>query len=567
MEGQALPAGTAIADVAVTFGPFSLYPGRHVLLKEGEPLSIGSRALEILIALVEQAGELVSKDDLTARAWPNAAVEESNLRAQIALLRKVLGDDQTAPRYVVSVPSRGYRFVAPVTRMPLEPAAGELVDNNLPKQLTQVIGREEAIKIVEGRFQRFRIVTIVGPGGMGKTTVGIRVAAQLLSSHKDGICFLDLAPITNPQLLPSILASALRLTETSDDPTRSLIGFLRGKRMLIVFDSCEHILEDAARLAETLLREAPEVAILATSREALRVEGESVYRLPPLDMPPSAVVLTADDALKYPAIRLFVERAASSGSGYSFDDDEAPVVAHICRQLEGIALAIELAAARVEAFGTRGIAELLNDRLLLLTGGRRTALPRHQTLAAMIEWSYGALSAREQTVARHGKGRVAKAVLISAIPPVMVKSAKNPGGLPIEVFDGYRAALAANRAQLYLDIASGPFYGFNRPGAAISEGTIRNWWRQGMMGGANAHYECIKVFSETDFTEDLQVIDVPVLVMHGSDDQVLPIADSAELSVKLLKDGKLKVYDGYPHGMFTTHADVINADLLAFIKA
>ncbi|MGN7750043.1 alpha/beta fold hydrolase [Sinorhizobium sp. 22678] len=170
-------------------------------------------------------------------------------------------------------------------------------------------------------------------------------------------------------------------------------------------------------------------------------------------------------------------------------------------------------------------------------------------------------------VARHGKGRVAKAVLISAIPPVMVKSAKNPGGLPIEVFDGYRAALAANRAQLYLDIASGPFYGFNRPGAAISEGTIRNWWRQGMMGGANAHYECIKVFSETDFTEDLQIIDVPVLVMHGSDDQIVPIADSAELSVKLLKDGKLKVYDGYPHGMFTTHADVINADLLAFIKA
>jgi non-heme chloroperoxidase len=170
-------------------------------------------------------------------------------------------------------------------------------------------------------------------------------------------------------------------------------------------------------------------------------------------------------------------------------------------------------------------------------------------------------------VAKHGKGRVAKAVLVSAIPPVMVKSDKNPGGLPIEVFDGYRAALAANRAQLYLDIASGPFYGFNRPGATVSEGTIRNWWRQGMMGGANAHYECIKVFSETDFTEDLKVIDVPVLVMHGSDDQVVPIADSAELSVKLLKNGKLKVYDGYPHGMFTTNADVINADLLSFIKA
>jgi non-heme chloroperoxidase len=152
-------------------------------------------------------------------------------------------------------------------------------------------------------------------------------------------------------------------------------------------------------------------------------------------------------------------------------------------------------------------------------------------------------------VARHGAGRVAKAVLISAIPPVMVKSKKNPGGLPLEVFDGYRAALAANRAQLYLDIASGPFYGFNRPGAAISEGTIRNWWRQGMMGAANAHYDCIKVFSETDFTEDLKQIDVPVLVMHGRDDQVVPIADSAELSVKLLRNGTLKVYDGFPHGI------------------
>jgi non-heme chloroperoxidase len=156
---------------------------------------------------------------------------------------------------------------------------------------------------------------------------------------------------------------------------------------------------------------------------------------------------------------------------------------------------------------------------------------------------------------------------MSAIPPVMLKSEKNPGGLPIEVFDGYRAALAANRAQLYLDIASGPFYGFNRPGAAISEGTIRNWWRQGMMGGANAHYDCIKVFSETDFTDDLKQIDVPVLVMHGSDDQVVPIEDSALLSVKLLKNGTLKVYEGFPHGMFATHADVVNADLLAFIKA
>ena len=170
-------------------------------------------------------------------------------------------------------------------------------------------------------------------------------------------------------------------------------------------------------------------------------------------------------------------------------------------------------------------------------------------------------------VARHGDGRVAKAVLIGAVPPLMVKTEANPGGLPIEVFDGFREGTGFNRAQFYRDVASGPFYGFNRQGANVSEGIIQNWWRQGMMGGVKAHYEGIKAFSETDFTEDLKAIDVPTLVMHGDDDQVVPIADSAKLSIKLLKNGTLKVYPGYPHGMCTTHADVINPDLLAFIQA
>ncbi|WP_416333336.1 alpha/beta fold hydrolase [Agrobacterium tumefaciens] len=170
-------------------------------------------------------------------------------------------------------------------------------------------------------------------------------------------------------------------------------------------------------------------------------------------------------------------------------------------------------------------------------------------------------------VARHGKGRVAKLIMVGAIPPLMVKTASNPGGTPIEVFDGFRAALAANRAQFYLDVASGPFYGFNRPDANVSQGSIQNWWRQGMIGSAKAHYDGIKAFSETDQTEDLKNIDVPTLVMHGDDDQIVPIADSAELSVKLLKRGTLKVYQGYPHGMLTTHADVLNADMLAFIKS
>ncbi|HVL30264.1 MAG TPA: alpha/beta hydrolase [Sphingomicrobium sp.] len=169
-------------------------------------------------------------------------------------------------------------------------------------------------------------------------------------------------------------------------------------------------------------------------------------------------------------------------------------------------------------------------------------------------------------VARAEPGRVAKAAIIGAVPPVMVQSATNPGGTPMEVFDGIRAGTAANRAQLFLDIATGPFYGFNRPGANVSEGVVRNWWRQGMMGGIKAQHDCIKAFSETDLTADLKAIDVPVLVMHGDDDQIVPYADSAPLSAALLKQGTLKTYAGLPHGMCTTHADLINADLLAFIR-
>ncbi|MER6456054.1 alpha/beta hydrolase [Streptomyces sp900105245] len=170
-------------------------------------------------------------------------------------------------------------------------------------------------------------------------------------------------------------------------------------------------------------------------------------------------------------------------------------------------------------------------------------------------------------VARAKPGRVSKAVLVSAVPPIMVKSDANPGGLPIETFDGFRAALAANRAQFYIDVPSGPFYGFNRPGANVLQGLIDNWWRQGMTGAANAHYACIKAFSETDFTDDLRQIDVPVLVAHGTDDQIVPYEDAAPLSVKLLRDGTLKSYDGLPHGMLSTHPDTVNPDILAFVES
>ncbi len=401
MEGQALPNAIGAPDAVTSFGEFRLYPGRHLLVRDQDPVPIGSRALDILIALTERPGELLTKDELIARAWPNTIVEESNLRAQIAVLRRALNEEQSTARYITAVPARGYRFIAPISRTELpNGAAADAAANNLPRQLTRLIGREEAIEILEGRVQRSRLVSIVGPGGIGKTTIGIRVAEELSSSYEHGVCFLDLAPLRDSSSLPSVLASQLRLPEITGDTVSLLTAHLRDKRMLLVFDSCELVIDAVAGLAEILLREAPFIAILATSREALRVEGESVYRLPALDMPPIGSGLTAADALGFAAIRLFVDRANSSGSEFKFDDDEAPIVTHICRQLDGIALAIELAAGRVEAFGTRGIAELLNDRLRLLTGGRRTALPRHQTLAAMIDWSYGALSGEEQAVLR-----------------------------------------------------------------------------------------------------------------------------------------------------------------------
>ena len=196
------------------------------------------------------------------------------------------------------------------------------------------------------------------------------------------------------------------------------------------------------------------------------------------------------------------------------------------------------------------------------------ALARHLDLKNAIHVGHSTGGGEvARYVARAEPGRVAKAVLIGAVPPIMLKTPANPGGLPKEVFDGFRTALAANRAQFFQDVPAGPFFGFNRPGAKVSQGLIDNWWRQGMMGGAKAHYDCITAFSETDFTPDLKAIDVPVLVMHGEDDQIVPIADSALLAVKLLNKGTLKTYPGLPHGMATTHAEVINKDLLAFFKA
>ena len=272
--------------------------------------------------------------------------------------------------------------------------------SGLPARLTRLIGREDAVSDIAGRLSRHRFVTIVGPGGIGKTSVALAVAEQAAASYDDGVCFVDCAPLLGTSLVARKLASTLGLEIAEDDPTRGLVAFLRGKRMLIVLDCCERVVEAAAVMVEDLLKGAAGVGILATSREPLRAEGEIVYRLPPLEVPPASIGLSARDALTYPAVQLFVERVTSSVGRFELSDSDAPVVAEICRRLDGIALAIELAAGRVDVFGLLGVAARLEDRVRLLTHGRRTALPRHQTLTATLDWSYDALSEPEQTALR-----------------------------------------------------------------------------------------------------------------------------------------------------------------------
>lgn len=392
----------ASLDRALRFGPFSLLPARQTLLRDGQPVKLGSRALDILIALAEHAGGVVTREDLIARVWPNVFVDDSTLRVHIAALRKVLGDGQGDSRYVVNVSGRGYSFVAPVIHAEDGPQASAPpapdVAGNLPAPLTRMIGRDEIVEGLAGILPQRRFLSIVGPGGMGKTTVALAVAALRAGAYRDGACFVDLGALTDPSLAPGSVAAALGIPVLSEDPASRVIAHLHGRQLLLVLDTCEHIIDAITGLAEDILKSAPEVHILATSREPLRAEGEWVHRLPALESPPASTTPGVAQALDYPAVRLFIERAKAGADTFQFDDADAPVVADICRRLDGIPLALELAAARVSLFGIQGLASGLEDRLALLGKGRRTALPRQQTLRATLDWSFETLSPPEQTI-------------------------------------------------------------------------------------------------------------------------------------------------------------------------
>jgi predicted ATPase/DNA-binding winged helix-turn-helix (wHTH) protein len=388
----------------LSFGSFSLFTAERLLRKADEPVPLGGRALDILIALAERAGEVVTHQELISTAWPDATVEEAGLRVHIAALRKALGDGRDGVRYISNIAGRGYCFVAPVTRssaMQPVPATGITTTErvqNLPPRPARMVGRDDTVRALAQQLQMWRFVSIVGPGGVGKTTVAVSVAHALIDGFHDAVFFIDLAALTDPQLVPTTVALALGLMVQTQDPLAGLVAFISDKKILLVLDNCEHVIGVAAALAERVVSEAPQAHILATSREALRGEGEHVHLLHSLDCPPEDPGLTAMETLRYPAAQLFMERAAVSGYGAALSDTDAPIVARICRRLDGVALAIELAASRVGSLGIRGTAELLDNCFGLPWHGRRTALPRHQTLNAMLDWSYNLLSEYEKVV-------------------------------------------------------------------------------------------------------------------------------------------------------------------------
>ena len=524
------PAPDPAFEKVLRFGPFTLDPARKLLLDDGRAVRVGGRALDLLIALVERAGDVVSHDELFARVWPRTVVEESSLRVHLSSLRKVLGDGLDGRRYIASLPGRGYSFVMSVsttpapgfpagvaafatattstsaaaasaavaTAAPIAPIA-PIAPRVLPYRLTGVVGREQELAVIATKLERSRLVTVVATGGMGKTTVALALAGEAVDRYADGVCFVDLAPLDDPALVPHALAHAIGVTAPDPCTWAILEETIAPRDLLIVLDNCEHLAAAAADLAERVLRIAPRIRILATSREPLEAESETIYRLDPLAVPPVATGSDVEDALAFSALRLFVERATASAhdfrlssanlataiticrhldgmplaielaaaaadlaervlriapririlatsrepleaesetiyrldplavppvaTGSDVEDalafsalrlfvERATASAHdfrlssanlataitICRHLDGMPLAIELAAARVGSLGIHALADRLDDVFRLLRRGRRTVLPRHQTLQALLDWSHALLDDVTRTV-------------------------------------------------------------------------------------------------------------------------------------------------------------------------
>ncbi|WP_026014335.1 ATP-binding protein [Pseudomonas psychrophila] len=391
-------------EQVVHFGPYRVYPRQRLIVDAEQPLRLGRRAMDILLLLLEHPGSVVSKQQLIARLWPNSVVEEINLRVHMAALRKALGDGQNGQRFIVTVAQRGYSFVGELTKdghAPLIPnPPANTPRHNLPLRRTRVIGRQAVLGNLLQHLARQRFITLTGPGGIGKTTVALQAAEQLIGHYPHGIHLLDLAPISDPALITPLLATLLGLPLHDSRCTTQLTSLLHDRHLLLVIDNCEHLIHAVAELCESVLRGAPRVHILATSREALRAEGEYLQRLDGLDYPPALPRLERSHALSFAALQLFIERATGNHEHFELHTEQLPLLIDICRRLDGIPLAIELAAAHIGPLGLEGVLLQLQSNLDLLTDGAQAPLARHQTLRATLDWSHALLSPHEQVCLR-----------------------------------------------------------------------------------------------------------------------------------------------------------------------
>ena len=385
------------AEEAIAFGPFRLLRKRAQLLEAGKPVRLGGRALALLTILVDRAGEIVTRDELIAHVWPETFVEDNNLRVHLTALRKILGDGQEGARYIINVAGRGYSFVAPVTHIWFEAnAQGSPASlSSLPAIPVRLVGRAEAIGAIAEHLRLNRFVTVAGPGGIGKSTVTLASAELLRRQYRDGAQFVDLAAVADPAQALDAIGSAFGLSLRSSDRLAGLVDALRSRNLLLVLDNCEHVLGVIAEVAGAIFANAPGIAILCTSIEPLGAEGEFVYQLPPLGLPKLSEITTAAEAIRFPAVQLFVERAAAVMEAYVFTDADAARVVRLCRRLDGIPLAIEIAAARVDVFGVQGLLDRLDD--LTFNQKLRAGRPQHRSLRALLDWSFELLEPADRT--------------------------------------------------------------------------------------------------------------------------------------------------------------------------
>jgi len=395
-------SGSWATGEVLRFGPFRLIPSERRLERDGAAVKIGDRALDILLCLIASAPEVVRKEVLIRQVWANLNVEEGNLRFQIATLRQVLAEGSAGEQqFVATVQGRGYAFVAPVTRAQdadQDFDAGRLgAGHRLPMRSARIIGREHEVSKLSEDLMANRLLSVVGPGGVGKTTVAVSVAHGLLETFNGAVRFIDLAVFTDASLVPRTLASLFGVTVHSPDPINSLVALLRDKRMLVVLDSCEHVIDAAAGVAEALFLGTPDVYILLTSREPLRVEGEVVARIQPLDVPPVGTPKNAATVMHFPATELLIDRLSGLSEEFRLLEEDIPFFSEICRRLDGLPLAIELAAGLVHAHGAVETFERVGEGILSASHHEAEA-PRHQTIAAMLDWSYDLLTEPERLV-------------------------------------------------------------------------------------------------------------------------------------------------------------------------